>query len=66
MQPIKWAFITNSSCPALCRASTSWLHSSKKDVDGRDKPGHDEGAIGGSAERNPPFTDHKKADYAFG
>jgi hypothetical protein len=30
------------------------------------KPGHDEGAIGGSAERNPPFTDHKKADYAFG
>src|SRR5664279_6196816 len=26
-----------SSCPALCRASTSLLHSSKKDVDGRDE-----------------------------
>ena len=25
-----------SSCPALRRASTSWLHLSKKDVDGRD------------------------------
>jgi hypothetical protein len=25
----------------LCRASTSLLHLSKKDVDGRDKPGHD-------------------------
>ncbi|MBR1149223.1 SDR family oxidoreductase [Bradyrhizobium sp. JYMT SZCCT0428] len=24
-----------SSCPALCRASTSWLPLSKKDVDGR-------------------------------
>jgi hypothetical protein len=31
----------SSSCPALCRASTSSLHLSKKDVDGRDKPGHD-------------------------
>ena len=30
-----------SSCPALCRASTSLLHFSRKDVDGRDKPGHD-------------------------
>jgi CubicO group peptidase (beta-lactamase class C family) len=30
-----------SSCPALCRASTSLLHRGKKDVDGRDKPGHD-------------------------
>ena len=27
------------SCPVLCRASTPWLQ--KKDVDGRDKPGHD-------------------------
>jgi hypothetical protein len=27
---------------ALCRASTSLLHPDKKDVDGRDKPGHDE------------------------
>jgi hypothetical protein len=33
-----------SSCPALGRASTSWPHSSKKDVDGRDEPGHDEKA----------------------
>ena len=30
-----------SSCPALCRASTS-LPNTKVDVDGRDKPGHDE------------------------
>src|ERR1043165_1080651 len=29
---------TPSSCPALCRASMTWC---KKDVDGRDKPGHD-------------------------
>jgi len=27
--------------PALCRASTSLFQSSKKDVDGGDKPGHD-------------------------
>jgi len=30
-----------SSCPALCRASTSSAQSGTKDVDGRDKPGHD-------------------------
>src|SRR5438132_14047007 len=30
------------SCPGLSRASTSLLTRSKKDVDGRDKPGHDE------------------------
>jgi hypothetical protein len=29
-----------SSCPRLSRASTSFLHK-VKDVDGRDKPGHD-------------------------
>jgi len=29
-----------SSCPASCRASTSF-GSPKQDVDGRDKPGHD-------------------------
>ncbi|AUC96422.1 hypothetical protein CWS35_20840 [Bradyrhizobium sp. SK17] len=29
------------SCPALCRASTFWFPRDK-DVDGRDKPGHDE------------------------
>ena len=31
-----------SSCPALCRASTSFLIRRCKDVDGRVKPGHDE------------------------
>src|SRR3954447_19949488 len=31
----------HSSCPALCRASTSLL-AAPKHVDGRDKPGHDE------------------------
>jgi hypothetical protein len=31
----------NRTVVALCRASTSWQHG-KKDVDGRDKPGHDE------------------------
>jgi hypothetical protein len=31
----------NSSCPALRRASTSLLSCCLKDVDGRDKPGHD-------------------------
>jgi hypothetical protein len=31
-----------SSCPALCRASTSSDRAARKDVDGRDKPGHDE------------------------
>jgi precorrin-3B synthase len=36
-----------SSCPALCRASTSYQHEKeKKDVDGRDKPGHDSNPIG--------------------
>ncbi len=30
-----------SSCPALCRASTSYGRHRIKDVDGRDKPGHD-------------------------
>jgi hypothetical protein len=29
----------------LCRASTSWRHSSKKEVDGGVKPGHDEKAV---------------------
>jgi precorrin-3B synthase len=47
-----------SSCPALCRASTSYVRSETKDVDGRDigersdavlrtaMPGHDGGVIG--------------------
>jgi hypothetical protein len=38
------ALLPNASCPALCRASPSWLAFSKQDVDGRDKPGHDENA----------------------
>jgi penicillin-binding protein 1C len=33
---------TPVSCPALCRASTSFL-AKNEDVDGRDKPGHDGG-----------------------
>jgi hypothetical protein len=28
--------------PGLVPGMTSWLHLSKKGVDGRDKPGHDE------------------------
>ena len=30
------------SCPALCRASTSWTFVRANDGDGRDKPGHDD------------------------
>jgi hypothetical protein len=36
MQPMDGAFERSSSCAALCRASMSWLHLRKKDVDGRD------------------------------
>jgi penicillin-binding protein 1C len=36
---------SSSSCPGLARASTSSLSEGSKDVDGRDKPGHD-GGIG--------------------
>ena len=31
------AWPQGSSCPGLSRASTSWLNSGKKDVDGRDE-----------------------------
>src|SRR5262245_10765671 len=34
--------IHSTSCPALCRASTPCFLEQKEDVDGRDKPGHDE------------------------
>jgi hypothetical protein len=34
--------LNESSCPALCRASTSFDRPGRKDVVGRDKPGHDE------------------------
>src|SRR5438552_2283644 len=44
MQPMKTGCRRNSSCPAMCRASTSWRRLHKKDVAGRDKPGHDEKA----------------------
>ena len=36
---VGWAFRT--SCPGLSRASTSSPPANTKDVDGRDKPGHD-------------------------
>ena len=40
---VQRATIPSTSCPALCRASTSSLENvSEQDVDGRDKPGHDE------------------------
>ena len=44
---------TGSSCPALCRASTTSFASSIRDVDGRDKPGHDARwvTLGGSRSR---------------
>jgi hypothetical protein len=34
------SILSISSCPALCRASTSLA--AREDVDGRDKPGHDD------------------------
>src|SRR6266852_9743028 len=40
---IPTAATSQSSCPALCRASTSQNPIDIKDADGRDKPGHDEG-----------------------
>src|SRR5262245_50524839 len=41
----KWGVQHNTaSCPRLSRASTSFYLKSKADVDGRDKPGHDEGS----------------------
>jgi len=33
---------SSTSCPVLCRASTSWTSHHIKGVDGRAKPGHDE------------------------
>src|SRR5438874_4063209 len=39
--PIRAMF--DSSCPRLSRASTSRMMNRIKDMDGRDKPGHDEG-----------------------
>jgi hypothetical protein len=45
------AINVDSSCPRLSRASTSCLSYKIKDVDGRDKPGHD-GGEGCPAMRN--------------
>src|SRR5438105_880560 len=42
---IPTAGMFDSSCPALCRASMSFCCCNVKDVDGRDKPGHD--GVGG-------------------
>ena len=47
--------LTNPSCPALCRASTSCFSRAKKDVDGRVKPGHDEEPYS-AALRNSAFS----------
>ena len=41
------AIANNLSCPALGRASTPLVPAEKKGVDGRDKPGHDDGKING-------------------
>jgi hypothetical protein len=38
-------FQQSASCQGLSRASTSFGVGCKKDVDGRDKPGHDEKSI---------------------
>src|SRR6185312_1932559 len=47
-------YTLRSSCPALCRASTS-LSTPKKDVDGRDKPGHDDERESSAADLQPHF-----------
>src|SRR5581483_12318929 len=47
-------YTLRSSCPALCRASTS-LSTPKKDVDGRDKPGHDDEREASAADLQPHF-----------
>src|SRR5262245_1068991 len=41
MQLIPKRGLFDPSCPRLSRASTSYFVSVTKDVDGRDKPGHD-------------------------
>jgi hypothetical protein len=53
----------NRTAVGLSRASTSWQHVSKKYVDGRDKPGHDEKenrfrlrlSLRGAKRRSNPF-----------
>jgi hypothetical protein len=42
MPLLHWKFQGSSSSPASRRASTSTLRLNKKDMDGRDKAGHDE------------------------
>jgi drug/metabolite transporter (DMT)-like permease len=41
-QLVRQSILSKSSCPALCRASTSLKRRGAKDVDGRSKSGHDE------------------------
>src|SRR6185437_2596100 len=43
-----------SSCPALCRASTPFFFR-RQDVDGRDKPGHDDEGESSAAHLQPHF-----------
>jgi hypothetical protein len=66
MGPTKLGFWLSSSCPTLCRASTSWLRFSKKDVDGRDEPGHDEKAIPFRNELEMPDTFSVRLSEAIG
>jgi hypothetical protein len=47
----------SSSCPGLSRASTFCCSNSKKGVDGRDKPGHDESNH--AVQSNPSITPRK-------
>ncbi len=53
----------STSCPALCRASTSLRSNNKQDVDGRDKPGHDEFYVGAAKDlallRGPAAVDRE-------
>src|SRR5258708_17781287 len=47
-----------ASCPRLSRASTSfWPSFSKQDVDGRDKPGHDDDVVRYS---QPEHVEHQR------
>src|ERR1043165_8467375 len=59
------ATTSTASCPALCRASTSCLPSFTKDVDGRDKPGHDDGEDAPLRHRNLDLFGDRKPVVAF-
>ena len=53
-----------ASCPGLSRASTSWQRRGNKDVDGRDKPGHDEIDLS-TQSRIGPTLDLRRSDDLF-